>query len=74
MFLQAEKAELPRILDYYKKDLRNCLYGYIDIKKDCSFVWKNQSNGNQQYIKQRIDKLKLATILEQLMVLPPKLK
>lgn len=33
MFLQAEKAELPRILDYYKKDLRNCLYGYIDIKK-----------------------------------------
>lgn len=49
-------------------------YGYIDIKKDCSFVWKNQSNGNQQYIKQRIDKLKLATILEQLMVLPPKLK
>lgn len=33
MFLQAEKAELPRILDSYKKDLRNCLYGYIDIKK-----------------------------------------
>lgn len=33
MFLQAEKAELPRLLDYYKKDLRNCLYGYIDIKK-----------------------------------------
>lgn len=33
MFLPAEKKELPRILDYYKRDLRNCLYGYIDIRK-----------------------------------------
>lgn len=33
MFRQAERTELPRILDYYKKDLRNCLYGYIDVQK-----------------------------------------
>lgn len=45
--------------------------GYIDIKKNCSFVWKDHSEGNQQYIIQKMDRKKLGRILEDLMILPP---
>lgn len=55
------------ILNYWT--LSKC--GYIDIKKNCSFVWKDLPGGNQQYIIQKMDRRKLGIILEDLMIMPP---
>ena len=55
------------ILNYW--NLSEC--GYIDIKNNCSFVWKDHSEANQRYIKQKMDRGRLGRILEDLMVIPP---
>lgn len=46
-------------------------YGYVDIKKNCSFVWKGHSEGYQQYIIQKMDRKELGEILEELMIMSP---
>ena len=33
MYRLAEKADVLKILTYFEKDLKNCLYSYIDLKK-----------------------------------------
>lgn len=45
--------------------------GYVDIKKNCSFVWKSNPQGSQRYIIQKMDRKELGRIMEELMILPP---
>ena len=45
--------------------------GYLDIKKDCSFVWKDDPKGNQQFIIQKMERKELGNILEKLMIMKP---
>ena len=33
MYKLAESADVNRLLKYFEKDLKNCLYSYIDLKK-----------------------------------------
>lgn len=33
MYKKAESKDVPRLLDYFSMDLKNCLYSYIDLKK-----------------------------------------
>lgn len=47
--------------------------GYIDLKDDCSFVWKKKKGARQGYILQKMERTKLGDIMEELLVSPPKL-
>ena len=33
MYRLVEKKDIPEILAYFEKNLKNCLYSYIDLKK-----------------------------------------
>jgi len=45
--------------------------GYMDIKDDCSFVWKKANGTKQQRLIQKMERPKMAKILEELMTRPP---
>lgn len=45
--------------------------GYLDIKSDCSFVWREDMEGNQRYIIQKMDRKELGNIMEELIIMPP---
>jgi inosine-uridine nucleoside N-ribohydrolase len=41
--------------------------GYIDLKDDCSFVWKKKGGARQAYIIQKMNRAKLGNIMEELL-------
>lgn len=46
--------------------------GFIDLKDDCSFEWKKELGAKQGYIIQKMEREKLGSIMEELLVAPPK--
>jgi inosine-uridine nucleoside N-ribohydrolase len=46
--------------------------GYMDMKEDCSFEWKKSPGARQAYILQKMDRIRLGNIMEELLVRPPK--
>ncbi len=46
-------------------------YGYIDIKPNCSFTWKEDSSKKMRYVFQKMNRTQMGQEMEQLMVKIP---
>lgn len=45
--------------------------GFIDLQDDCSFTWKPAPGGKQAYLLQKMARMKMGQVIEDLIVRPP---
>jgi inosine-uridine nucleoside N-ribohydrolase len=46
--------------------------GFVDLQDDCSFTWKQAVGKNQGYLLQKMDRVEMGQVIEELMIRPPR--